>query len=75
MTTTTDLLTRLEDEARSRGLTKNELAGQAHLHPNTLRGFAPSRPRQRAWNPTISTLQALERVLLPSRQEGPRTTG
>jgi 3,4-dihydroxy 2-butanone 4-phosphate synthase / GTP cyclohydrolase II len=54
---------RIRAHLRSAGVTKKGLAEKAGLHPNTLQGVeAPD------WNPTASTLLALERHL-PSEDE------
>lgn len=65
------LIAALERAVRRRGLTKVSVAEATGLHPNTLNGFAPSRSRgtaRRPWNPNLTTLQALERFLLPPRR-------
>lgn len=45
------------------GVTKKGLAEQAGLHPNTLQGIEST-----AWNPTASTLIALEAQLPAAEQ-------
>ncbi|RVT96294.1 hypothetical protein EOD42_14380 [Rhodovarius crocodyli] len=72
--TVSALLKQLEDEALARGLSRAELAAQANLHVNTLRGFGQqneprrgagrTRVREHHWNPTLSTILAIESVLV-----------
>ena len=49
---------RIRAHLREPGVTKKGLAEQAGLHPNTLQGVDDDR-----WNPSASTLIALERQL------------
>jgi transcriptional regulator with XRE-family HTH domain len=51
----TDLIDRVRAALRQRGITAVALAGKAGLHRNTLYGV-----EREDWNPTASTLIALE---------------
>lgn len=63
----TELLRRLEGVAKELGLNKAQIATAAGLHPNTLRGFNidPGKGEHSDWRPNSTTIEALERVLLP----------
>jgi hypothetical protein len=54
------LINDLQAEVARRKLTKKGLAELAHLHANTLKNFGKD-----GWCPSIYTLRALERALLP----------
>ena len=79
--TVSSILKLLEDEASARGLSRAELAAMANLHVNTLRGFGKqaeprkgagrARLREHHWNPTLSTILAIESVLV--RKVAPST--
>jgi lambda repressor-like predicted transcriptional regulator len=62
----TGTIERIRAHLRTPGVTKKALAEKARLHPNTLQGI-----EEAGWNPSASTLIALEAQLPPPEDEAP----
>jgi DNA-binding XRE family transcriptional regulator len=60
----TDTIERIRAHLKLPGVTKKGLAEDAGLHPNTLQGI-----EDEAWNPSASTLKALEAQLPPPQEQ------
>ena len=59
-------VTRLLAAAASCGLVQSELALKTRLHVNTIRKIGQDR-----WNPSLSTLRRLDRLLLSAAEDRP----